>query len=141
MPDDRFNLSRFVAAQNPIIDQVMEELRAGAKRSHWMWFVFPQIAGLGSSSTAIHYAIGSLAEAEAYAAHTLLGPRLRTCTTLVTSHQELSARAIFGPPDDVKFRSSMTLFARAVPGEPVFAEALDTFFDGDQDAATIRKLG
>ena len=140
MADDLFDLARFVAAQASVIDTAMAELQAGTKRSHWMWFVFPQIGGLGSSPMAIRYAIKSLAEAQAYATHPLLGARLRDCTARVVSHGGRSARAVFGPPDDMKFRSSMTLFARAAPDEPLFSTALATFFDGKPDEATLKRL-
>ncbi|MCX4198386.1 DUF1810 family protein [Methylobacterium organophilum] len=112
---DTYELGRFVAAQEGVYPRALAELQAGDKRSHWMWFVFPQIAGLGASPMAQRYAIGSLAEAEAYAAHPVLGARLRACTAAVNAVAGRSAHAIFGSPDDLKFRSSMTLFARAVP--------------------------
>lgn len=135
-----FDLNRFVAAQEPVYAQVLAELRAGAKRSHWMWFVFPQIAGLGFSAMAQRYAIGSLDEARAYLAHPVLGPRLRDCVRLVLAVQGRDAHGIFGSPDDVKFRSSLTLFARAAPDEALFREALDTYYGGAEDAATLAKL-
>ena len=138
---DTYELGRFVAAQEGAYPRALAELQAGDKRSHWMWFVFPQIAGLGASPMAQRYAIGSLAEAEAYAAHPVLGARLRACTAAVNAVTGRSAHAIFGSPDDLKFRSSMTLFARAVPGEPVFAEALARYFDGVPDPRTLAKLG
>lgn len=138
---DTYELGRFVAAQEGVYPRALAELQAGDKRSHWMWFVFPQIAGLGASPMAQRYAIGSLAEAEAYAAHPVLGTRLRACTAAVNAVAGRSAHAIFGSPDDLKFRSSMTLFARAVPGEPVFADALARYFDGVPDPRTLAKLG
>ncbi|ACB25586.1 uncharacterized protein (DUF1810 family) [Methylobacterium sp. PvP062] len=138
---DTYELGRFVAAQEGVYPRALAELQAGDKRSHWMWFVFPQIAGLGASPMAQRYAIGSLAEAEAYAAHPVLGARLRACTAAVNAVAGRSAHAIFGSPDDLKFRSSMTLFARAVPGEPVFADALARYFDGVPDPRTLAKLG
>ncbi|WP_182177757.1 DUF1810 domain-containing protein [Methylobacterium radiotolerans] len=138
---DTYELGRFVAAQEGVYPRALAELQAGDKRSHWMWFVFPQIAGLGASPMAQRYAIGSLAEAEAYAAHPVLGARLRACTAAVNAVAGRSAHAIFGSPDDLKFRSSMTLFARAVPGEPVFADALAHYFDGVPDPRTLAKLG
>ncbi|MEH3061966.1 MAG: DUF1810 domain-containing protein [Methylobacterium radiotolerans] len=138
---DTYDLGRFVAAQEGVYGRALAELQAGDKRSHWMWFIFPQIAGLGASPMAQRYAIGSLAEAQAYAAHPVLGARLRACTAAVNAVAGLSAHAIFGSPDDLKFRSSMTLFARAVPGEPVFADALARYFDGDPDPRTLAKLG
>ncbi len=118
----------------------MEELRRGRKTSHWMWFVFPQIAGLGRSSIAQFYAIGSLDEAKAFARHPVLGPRLMHCTQLVNAVAGRSAHEIFGSPDDVKFRSSMTLFERAADDPRPFAEAIDRFFDGTRDEATLNRL-
>ena len=112
---DPFNLQRFVDAQAPVYAAVVRELAAGEKRSHWMWFVFPQIAGLGFSPTSVFYAIGSLDEAKAYLAHPVLGPRLLDCARLVLASQGRTARQIFGAVDETKFRSSMTLFARAAP--------------------------
>jgi uncharacterized protein (DUF1810 family) len=135
-----FQLERFVAAQDPVIDRVCSELRAGRKRSHWMWFVFPQIGGLGSSPMARRYAIASLAEAKAYLDHPVLGPRLREYTRLVIAIEDRSIGAIFGHPDDVKFRSSMTLFARAVPDDPIFAEAIAKYFPEGFDQATLDRL-
>jgi uncharacterized protein (DUF1810 family) len=136
---DPYELERFVAAQRPLFSRVMAELEAGQKRSHWMWFVFPQIAGLGHSPMAQRYAIGSLDEARAYVAHDVLGPRLRVVTELVLRTRDRSIGAIFGQPDDMKFRSSMTLFAQAVPGD-VFDAAIAAFFGGEADAATIAQL-
>lgn len=138
---DTYDLGRFVAAQEGVYGRALAELQVGDKRSHWMWFIFPQIAGLGASPMAQRYAIGSLAEAQAYAAHPVLGARLRACTAAVNAVAGRSAHAIFGSPDDLKFRSSMTLFARAVPGEPVFADALARYFDGVPDPRTLAKLG
>lgn len=135
-----YKLERFVAAQEPLYSQVLAELRAGAKRSHWMWFVFPQIAGLGFSAMAQRYALGSLDEARAYLAHPVLGPRLRDCVRLVLEAEGRDAGAIFGTPDDAKFRSSLTLFARAAPGEALFGDALDKYYGGAEDAATLAKL-
>lgn len=137
---DPYDLQRFVEAQAPVYDDVLAELRAGRKRSHWMWFVFPQIAGLGSSGTARFYAIASLAEAKAYLGHPLLGPRLRECTETVLGAGDGSARRIFGSPDDLKFRSSMTLFARASGMRPPFTAALDRFFGGEPDPRTLEIL-
>jgi len=133
------DLQRFLDAQAPVYAQVVAELGAGAKKSHWIWFVFPQIAGLGSSPTAQFYAIATLEEAQAYAAHPVLGPRLIECTRLVLAHCGTPIGAIFGPPDDLKFRSSMTLFARAT-GKALFREALDIFFGGAEDHATLARL-
>lgn len=137
--DDPFDLKRFVDAQAAVYGDVRAELAAGRKTSHWMWFVFPQLKGLGRSSTAQYYGIGSADEARAYWAHPLLGPRLRECTELVLAHGGLDAHAIFGSPDDLKFRSCMTLFAQAT-GDAVFARALEKFFDGEGDPATIGAL-
>jgi uncharacterized protein (DUF1810 family) len=139
--DDPFNLQRFVDAQSGLIDRVYAELREGRKRSHWMWFVFPQIAGLGSSRMAQEYAILSLTEAAAYAAHRVLGPRLKTCAELVNAIEGRSIEEIFGYPDHLKFHSSMTLFVRAAPHEPAFQAALQKFFDGKLDRATLDRLG
>jgi uncharacterized protein (DUF1810 family) len=136
-----FDLGRFVAAQGPVILQVLRELRAGKKSSHWMWFVFPQLAGLGHSPMAQRYAIVSLDEARAYLAHSLLGPRLLECTRLVSAVNGRSINEILGSPDDLKFRSSMTLFARAAPDEPAFREALSRYFGGAEDPRTIDLLG
>ncbi|WP_062207074.1 DUF1810 domain-containing protein [Aureimonas sp. AU12] len=137
---DPHDLQRFRAAQDPIFAAVTAELGAGDKRSHWMWFVFPQIAGLGFSATSRRYALRSLAEARAYLADPVLGARLRDCTALVLGAKDRSAQQIFGSPDDAKFRSSMTLFAEAAPGEPLFAEALRRHFDGAPDRATLEQL-
>lgn len=137
---DPFDLQRFVDAQARVYAQVIDELRAGHKRSHWIWFVFPQIAGLGSSSTAAHYAISSLDEARAYIRHDLLGPRLRECTRLVNTIQGRSIRQIFGSPDDMKVRSSMTLFARATDDNGDFLELLARYYDGEEDPLTLQRL-
>jgi uncharacterized protein (DUF1810 family) len=138
--DDPHDLQRFVTAQDPVIDRVRDELRRGRKTSHWMWFVFPQLAGLGSSPTAQHYAISGLDEARAYLAHAVLGPRLVECAGLVAAVEGRSARDVMGFPDDLKLRSSMTLFARAAPDTPVFGEVLDRFFDGEPDPRTLALL-
>ena len=138
--DDPYDLARFVTAQEPVLDRVRAELRRGRKSSHWMWFVFPQVAGLGSSSTARHYAISGLDEARAYLAHPVLGPRLRECAELAAAVESGSAADVFGYPDDLKLRSSMTLFARAAPDEPVFTAVLDRYFDGEPDPATLERL-
>jgi uncharacterized protein (DUF1810 family) len=139
--DDAYDLERYVRAQDPVFSDVCVELTAGRKQSHWMWFIFPQLRGLGSSAMAERYAIGSLAEARAYLAHPLLGERLRTCTQLVNRAEGRTARAIFGYPDYLKFRSSMTLFARAAAGasEP-FDEALAKYFAGEDDPLTRELL-
>ena len=136
----QFDLERFVAAQGPIIGQVRDELRAGRKRSHWMWFVFPQLAGLGRSPTARFYGIANRAEAEAYLAHPLLGPRLLECVELVNAVQGRSVHDIFGSPDDLKFRSCATLFSAVKPGGAPFTDALTRYFDGAPDDATVRLL-
>jgi uncharacterized protein (DUF1810 family) len=133
------DLQRFVDAQARVIDRVRAELKAGAKQSHWMWFVFPQIKGLGHSETARRYALHSLDEARAYLAHPVLGPRLRECTRLVLAVNGKAIGDIFGAPDDLKFRSSMTLFARATT-EPIFRQALDKFFAGEEDAETVKRI-
>ena len=138
--DDPHDLGRFLDAQAPVIDTVLAELAAGRKRSHWMWFVFPQIAGLGFSAMAQRYAIGSLAEAKAYVAHPVLGARLGRCTDLVLAVEGRGITAILGSPDDVKFRSSMTLFRQAAPGDPRYGAALDRYFGGAPDPATLARL-
>ena len=135
-----FNLDRFVNAQDPVYSDVLAELRTGKKRSHWMWFVFPQIAGLGQSEMARRYAIVSTDEAAAYLAHPVLGPRLRECARLVSTHRDMDIADIFDGPDDLKFHSSMTLFADVAPDEAVFQGCLDQFFDGKPDAATLARL-
>lgn len=134
-------LQRFVDAQRGggTYGQALAELRNGRKVSHWMWFVFPQIAGLGRSSMAQAYAIADLAEAQAYLAHPVLGPRLVECARVVADHSDRTAEQIFGGIDAIKLRSSMTLFAQAAPDEPVFAEVLAAFFDGP-DQATLDRL-
>ncbi len=139
---DPFNVERFVTAQAPIFETALAELKAGRKRSHWMWFIFPQLRGLGSSSTATFYGIGSLEEARAYLAHTVLGPRLILCTEAVLAVKDRSPHAIFGSPDDMKFRSSMTLFALAArDGESLFRQALGHFWDNRMDERTLALLG
>ena len=137
--NDPFALQRFVDAQQGVYAQVCAELAAGRKRSHWMWFVFPQLRGLGHSAMAQHFGIASGDEARAYWAHPLLGPRLKQCTGLVLAVAGRSAHEIFGPPDDLKFRSCMTLFAAAT-GEAVFRQALAKYFDGQDDEQTLRLL-
>ena len=140
MTDDRFDLDRFVSAQAKTYALALEELRAGHKRSHWMWFVFPQLAGLGHSSTARRYGITSLAEARAYLAHPVLGPRLREVSTVVAS-LPAGPDSIFGSVDAMKLRSSVTLFLRAAPDEPVFQQVLDRHYDGKPDWMTDQILG
>ena len=140
MTDDPYRLQRFVDAQATVHEQALRELVKGAKRSHWMWFVFPQLRALGLSGTAQHFGLGSLAEARAYLAPPLLGPRLRQCTRAVLGVQGRTAQQIFGTPDVLKFCSSMTLFERADPQEPCFAQALERFYDGQRDARTLALL-
>jgi uncharacterized protein (DUF1810 family) len=137
----RADLERFVAAQDPVWPTVVAELSAGAKRSHWMWFVFPQIAGLGQSAMSVRYALASRAEAAAYLAHPILGHRLGEATDLMLAHAGRSADAILGGIDAVKFRSSMTLFDAAAPEEPRFRAALSAFCAGEPDPRTIAILG
>ena len=138
--DDAFNLERFVRAQAPTYQQALLELRAGEKRSHWMWFVFPQLRGLGLSSMAQFYGIETLDEARAYAAHAVLRPRLLACTEAVLAVEGRSLRAILGSPDDRKFQSSMTLFREAAPDEPLFRQALDRLCGGRPDERTLSLL-
>lgn len=137
---DPFNLDRFVKAQAPVYSSVREELTRGRKASHWMWFVFPQIAGLGRSEMAKRFAISSIEEAQAYLAHPLLGPRLVECTRLVCFLSGATAHEIFGTPDDLKFHSCMTLFLHAASERTAFEEALQKYFEGKQDAATLLLL-
>jgi uncharacterized protein (DUF1810 family) len=141
MASDPFNLDRFVEAQRLVYADALAELGAGEKTGHWMWFVFPQIEGLGFSPTSQHYAISDVDEARAYLAHPVLGPRLRECIEAVSGHASRSALQIFGSPDDVKLRSSLTLFAQAAPDEPIFTEALARFFAGEPDPLTLARLG
>ena len=138
---DPHDLERFVEAEESVIGDVKRELRSGRKRSHWMWFVFPQVAGLGRSDMAHRYAIDSLAEARAYLAHPVLGPRLRECTELVNDVDGRTANEIFGSPDDLKFRSSMTLFEVAADDPGPFRAALETYYDGERDPKTLDRLG
>jgi uncharacterized protein (DUF1810 family) len=140
LASEEFDLQRFVDAQARIYPDVVEELRAGRKRSHWIWFIFPQIAGLGSSATAARYAISSLDEARAYLGHDVLGPRLRECTQLVNAIEHRSIGEIFGSPDDMKVRSSMTLFAHATGDNRDFVDVLDRYYDGEQDPLTLQRL-
>jgi uncharacterized protein (DUF1810 family) len=139
--DDLHNLDRFVQAQASDYERALAEIRNGRKRSHWMWYIFPQFDGLGSSSTSRRYAIKSLAEAEAYLRHPLLGPRLFECTESVLGVKGRSAFEIFGSPDDMKLRSCATLFARVSPAGSVFEELLDQYFQGQRDAKTLGLLG
>ncbi|MDY6962965.1 MAG: DUF1810 domain-containing protein [Pseudomonadota bacterium] len=140
-PSNGFDLERFTQAQAPVYRQVLAELQQGAKRSHWMWFVFPQVEGLGSSPIAERYAIGSRAEAEAYLRHPVLGPRLVECTQLMLQHEGTSANAILGSPDDMKFRSCMTLFAAVSEKGSPFERALAVFYGGQRDEKTVARLG
>jgi len=127
-------LQRFLDAQDPVYAGVLEELAAGAKRTHWMWFIFPQLKGLGRSAVARHYGIDSIDEARAYWRHPVLGLRLKECTELLLRAPAQSAHEIFGSPDDLKLRSCMTLFAEVAEEEPVFNQVLERFFDGKPDA-------
>ena len=138
---DPFNLRRFVQAQEPIYTNVLSELRSGSKRTHWMWFIFPQMAGLGHSSTAKHYAIQGREEAQHYLTHPILGKRLLECAATVLRSTGRSAGEIFGSPDDVKLRSSMTLFAALPAADAVFAAVLDKYFAGKPDPRTLALLG
>lgn len=133
-------LERFVAAQDPVLPQVLQELGRGRKRSHWMWFVFPQLRGLGSSSMAHLYGLASLEEARAYLAHPVLGPRLRQCCALMLQVPDASAHDILGSPDDMKFRSCVTLFAAAAPDEPLFRQCLERFYGAAPDPRTLALL-
>jgi uncharacterized protein (DUF1810 family) len=138
--DDVYNLKRFVAAQHPVYDRVIAELRAGQKQSHWMWFIFPQIAGLGHSDLAKKFAIPSLDEADAYLRHPVLGTRLRECSRLVADIGNPSVEQIFGTPDHMKFHSSMTLFAQATEENGIFRQCLDKYFAGEMDSHTLTHL-
>jgi uncharacterized protein (DUF1810 family) len=137
---DPYNLQRFVDAQSPVFERVISELRQGCKRGHWMWFIFPQISGLGHSATAVRFAISSRQEAEAYLDHPILGPRLRECTRLLTLVEGRTIQEILGYPDDLKFRSSLTLFACVTPDDRIFQDALDKFYGGEYDAMTLERL-
>jgi uncharacterized protein (DUF1810 family) len=140
---DQHNLERFIEAQDGVYEQACSELRAGQKQTHWMWFIFPQIRGLGSSAMASQYAISSLEEAHAYLEHPVLGQRLREITAIVTGLKNRTVEQIFGYPDDMKFHSSMTLFAQAATisqEDLIFSQALDKYFSGREDAATMERL-
>ena len=137
---DPFDLDRFLRAQEPVLTQVRQELEDGRKRSHWMWFVFPQLTGLGHSAMAQRYALASLDEARAYADHPVLGKRLVDCTGLVNRVEGRSILEILGSPDDLKFHSSMTLFAHAAVDKHPFEEALNTYFGGEPDSGTVARL-
>jgi len=138
--NDHYNLQRFVDAQGPVFEEVCLELQEGRKKGHWMWFIFPQIEGLGSSPLARKFAISSRKEAEAYLNHPILGPRLRDCTRLITLVEGRSIDQIFGDPDDLKFHSSMTLFANATSNDQVFRDALHKYFGGEPDRLTVERL-
>ena len=138
--NDPYNLQRFVDAQDAVYERVVEELRGGRKSSHWMWFVFPQLRGLGQSQMAHTFGIGSRAEAEAYLKHPVLGPRLKECTRQVNLIKGRTIEEIFGYPDDLKFRSSMTLFASVEREDQLFKTALDKYFGGAPDARTLELL-
>ena len=139
--DDPHDLNRFVLAQADDYERALAEIRAGRKRSHWMWYIFPQVDGLGFSSMSRRYAIKSLAEARAYLDHPVLGPRLVECTEAALGVEGRSAYEIFGSPDDMKLRSSATLFAAVAPPDSVFARLLDKFYEGERDARTLQLLG
>jgi uncharacterized protein (DUF1810 family) len=138
--DDPYYLQRFVDAQQQVFERTCGELRQGRKQSHWMWFIFPQIKGLGRSETAQKYAISSREEAAAYLAHPILGPRLRECSRIVADLEGVSGEDIFGYPDEMKFRSSMTLFTQAAADNEVFKRCLERYFQGEPDPATLAGL-
>jgi uncharacterized protein (DUF1810 family) len=138
--NDRFDLQRFVNAQDPVYQQACAELRNGRKQGHWMWFIFPQLRGLGHSQMAAAFGIASRDEAEAYLSHLVLGTRLRECTHLVNLVEGRSISQILGYPDDLKFRSSMTLFARVAADNQVFNHALEKYFEGEPDPLTLKRL-
>lgn len=138
--NDPFRLERFLEAQEPVYEQVCKELREGRKRSHWIWFIFPQLRGLGNSATSQLFAIRSRAEAAAYLRHAVLGARLRECTALVNAVEGRGIGEIFGFPDDLKFRSSMTLFAEVAPEEPLFRQAMEKYFRGEPDERTLELM-
>ncbi len=137
---DPFDLQRFLDAQAPVYERVHQELKVGRKESHWMWFIFPHIAGLGQSPMSVRFAITSLDEARAYLGHPVLGARLRECAQLTLDVEAKTARDIFGSIDEMKFRSSMTLFAHAAPEEDLFQRCIDEYFAGVPDPATLAKL-
>ncbi|CAN5835033.1 DUF1810 domain-containing protein [soil metagenome] len=137
---DSYHLARFVDAQAPVYDTVLTELRGARKRSHWIWFIFPQLAGLGSSPTAARFAISGLPEAQAYLAHDVLGPRLRECVALVAAIEGVTIEDVFGWPDYLKVRSSLTLFAHATADNGAFLAVLDKFYAGAQDDKTLALL-
>jgi uncharacterized protein (DUF1810 family) len=137
---DSYELTRFVQAQRDEYERAFSEIKSGRKRSHWMWYIFPQLAGLGWSAMSRRYAIKSLDEAKAYLRHPVLGPRLRECFETLLTLEEKSAHAVFGSPDDLKLRSCATLFAHVSPPDSVFSRLLDQYFQGDRDQATLRLL-
>jgi uncharacterized protein (DUF1810 family) len=137
MDADPFDLQRFVDAQDPVWDDVLAELHAARKRTHWMWFIFPQLAALGRSSMARHYGLSGLDEARAYWEHAALGPRLRTCCQALLQNGATDPHAVFGSPDDLKLKSCMALFAAAVPDEPLFRQVLDRYYGGVRDERTL----
>ena len=141
MHEDPYDLQRFVAAQNEVYPAVCAELKGGRKMTHWMWFIFPQIRGLGASPLSQHFAISCLEEARAYLDHPVLGPRLRDCTRWVQGIEGRTARQIFGSPDDLKFRSCLTLFAHASAAETLFEAALGQYYRGEYDPKTVELLG
>jgi uncharacterized protein (DUF1810 family) len=138
--NDPYNLQRFVDAQNPVYEHVCAELRNGRKETHWMWFIFPQLRGLGRSEMAMEFGISSRQEAEEYLKHPVLGPRLKECTSLVNLVEGRSIHQIFGAPDDLKFRSSMSLFASVTTDNQVFKDALKKYFGGEFDPRTVERL-
>jgi uncharacterized protein (DUF1810 family) len=140
MIEDRYRLDRFIRAQEWTYEEALIELRAGKKRSHWMWFILPQLEGLGRSATAQHYAIKSLDEARAYLAHPLLGERLRECVTILLGLEGRSAEDIFGYPDVLKLHSSLTLFDQVSDGDDIFVRALNKYYDGERDGATLQLI-
>ncbi len=135
-----YDLERFMAAQEYVYDRVLGELRSGRKTGHWIWFIFPQVAGLGHSDTSSYFAIGSPDEARAYLAHPVLGARVRECARIILETEGRTAEDIFGPTDAMKVRSCMTLFHRVAPDDPVFAQVLDRYYDGVADQATDERL-
>jgi uncharacterized protein (DUF1810 family) len=141
MTSDPFDLERFLTAQESVYPTALAELRGGRKRTHWMWFVFPQFEGLGSSATSRHFAIGSLEEARAYLGHPVLGARLEECADALLAIEGRSAADIFPCPDDLKLQSSMTLFDLASPPESIFGKVLEKYYGGKRDAATLRLAG
>ncbi|MGI9025035.1 MAG: DUF1810 domain-containing protein [Burkholderiaceae bacterium] len=141
MSTSAHGLERFIEAQESVYETVRADLTAGKKRRHWMWFIFPQLKGLGRSDTARFFGIDGRDEAVAYWRHPVLGARLKACTQLVARHEEKTAFEILGSPDDVKLKSCMTLFAVVAPGEAVFSEVLQRYFEGERDVATLDLLG